>query len=265
MAGLQMNSLLEVWATWEPKGPPFVLDDDRALLTSARSAAACVSHASWSAACTASDFCAPKDGRLHLGLLPMPFIGDVRRASIYVLLLNPGLGPHDYYAEYEVPAFKSAVLANLRQDFSGTTERFLFLDPRFAWHGGFVWWHGKLAAVIERLASKWKVSFAEARKRLAAQLACIELFPYHSGNFRDRDGWLRKLRSVELARSFVDDFVMCRVQNGEAIVIVTRQVRAWNLRRHRGVKAYTGQQARAAHLSPDSLGGQAILAHLMAR
>jgi hypothetical protein len=189
----------------------------------------------------------------------MPFLGDVRRASVYVLLLNPGLGPHDYYAEYEVPTFKAAVLANLRQDFSDNTERFLFLDPRFAWHGGFAWWHGKLVGVIEQLANRWKVAFAEARTRLATHLACIELFPYHSANFRDRDRWLSNLPSVALARSFVHEVVMSRVRSGEAMAILTRQARLWNLPRHRGVIEYSGQQARAAHLSPDSPGGQAII------
>ena len=109
LTGLQMNSLLDVWATWEPKGPPFVLDEDRPLLTSPRSIGACVSHANWSAAST--------------------------------------------------------------------------------------------------------TAFEVAKRSL----------------------------------------------------IVTRQVNAWSLPRHRGVKRYTGQQARAAHLSPDIPGGRAIITHLVAR
>jgi hypothetical protein len=56
----------------------------------------------WLEAYRSLDYCASHDRRLHLGLLPQPFFGDLRRASIYVLLLNPGLGPDDYYDEYEV-------------------------------------------------------------------------------------------------------------------------------------------------------------------
>ncbi len=59
--------------------------------------------------------------------------------------MNPGPGPHDYYGEYEVPKYRAALLANLKQ---GPPTPFLFLDPQFAWHGGFDWWQEKLAKVI---------------------------------------------------------------------------------------------------------------------
>jgi hypothetical protein len=210
----------------------------------------------------APDFCAPKDHRLHLGLLPQPFIGNLRRASIYVLLLNPGLGPHDYYSEYEVPAFREALLANLRQDFRGSSVPFLFLDPQFSWHGGFAWWNGKLAGVIARLAGEWGVSHATARSRLAHELACIELVPYHSSNFRDAGKWIQRLKSVEIARAFVHEVVLPRVRRGEAVIIVARQVKNWKLPKHPRIVSYSNQDARAAHLSPESRGGKAILNHL---
>lgn len=43
-------------------------------------------------------------------------------------------------------------------------------------------------------------------------------------------------------------------------LIVTRQARSWGLPPEDGVIVYTGTQARAAHLTPDSPGGKAILA-----
>lgn len=255
-------NLLEVWANWEPDSPPFVLDGDLEVLNSHQSARAVATRCSWQEAIQAPDFCAPGDRRLHLGLLPQPFFGDVRRASIYVLLLNPGLGPHDYYGEYEVPEYRAALLANLKQQPRSGATPFLFLDPQFAWHGGFDWWHGKLAKVMDRLASAWEVSFAEARARLGSALASIELLPYHSSQFSDAGGWLRRLRSVDLARAFVAEFILPRVQRGEATVIVTRKVAAWGLPEHAGVVTYSRAQARAAHLTPDSPGGRAILKHL---
>jgi hypothetical protein len=254
--------LLEVWESWQPSSPPYALDGDLEVLNSHRSAQAVVTQTSWQAAYQAPDFCAPGDRRLHLGLLPQPFFGDVRNASIYVLLLNPGLGPHDYYGEYEVPEYREALLANLRQPLGADIKPFLFLDPQFAWHGGFGWWHGKLTKVIERLASAWKVSFAEARARLASTLAGIELLPYHSSAFKDAGCWLRELESVALARAYVTDFVLPRVQRGEAIIIVTRKVAEWSLPERDGVIAYSSAQARAAHLTPESPGGRAILNHL---
>ena len=98
-------NLIDAWADWQPDSPPFVLDGDREVLTSQRSARAVVTHRSWQEASQAPDFSEPGDRKLHLGLLPQPFFGDVQNASIYVLLLNPGIGPSDYYGEYEVPEY----------------------------------------------------------------------------------------------------------------------------------------------------------------
>ena len=256
------SDLLGQWAAWRATSPPFILEADRPILATERSGRAAVTLGGWLEAYRSSDFCAPHDKRLHLGLLPQPFFGDLRRASIYVLLLNPGLGPHDYYGEYEVAVYREALLANLRQEFAPGVIPFLFLDPQFAWHGGFGWWHRKFAGVIERLASSWRVPFAEARSRLAARLASIELIPYHSPGFRDAGGWIGRLHSVSLAKAYVKNVVLPRVRRGKAIAIVSRVARAWRLPAEPGVIIYTGQQARAAHLTPDSPGGRAILEHL---
>lgn len=226
---------------------------------SPRSQRATVVSADWTTAIARDDYCAPGDTRLHLGLLPEPFCGDVRTATIYVLLLNPGLGPTDYYGELQVPAFRAARLQNLRQDFSAGDLPFYMLDPAFSWHGGFTWWHRKFAGVISELARRRAISFAAAQRVLALELASIELVPYHSATFSDADGWLQRLQSVSLARTFVREYVIPRVESGKALVIATRQVNQWNLPDLPGVIRYSPGQARGAHLTPNSPGGGAIL------
>jgi hypothetical protein len=106
------------------------------------------------------------------------------------------------------------------------------------------------------------VPFASARAALAAQLASIELLPYHSSKFLDADGWLSKLTAAALAKSFVKDFVVPRVKRGEAIAIVLRKVRAWELPQIPGVILYEGKHAQGAHLNEGSAGGRGILAQL---
>jgi len=260
-----MNSsldLLDHWKAWNADEPPFLLEADRPILMSDRSLPHLLQRGDWQSVHSADDFGAPDDSRVHLGLLPQPYCGDLRHASIYVLLLNPGIGNTDYYGEYQVPQYRAALLSTLRQDFEAKSIPFLFLDPQFAWHGGFGWWHGKLAKVIELLAKTWSVPFATARARLGSEISSIELFPYHSMSFRDRGGSLQKLPSVNLARAFVRDFVIPRVHDGNAIAIVMRQAKLWELPAHSGVVTYSSGQARGAHLSPDSPGGKAILKHL---
>jgi hypothetical protein len=257
-----MANLLTAWSNWSEVSAPYVLEEDRTVLTSPRSTKATVTYKNWSEVYKAKDFAAPGDTRLHLGLLPHPFCGDVKNAEIYILMLNPGYGPHDYFGEYEVPEYRKAVLANLKQTFTSETLPFFLLDPQFSWHGGFNWWHGKLAGVIKELAHSRGVSFAEARSELGRKIASIELLPYHSTSFRDGDHWIRDLQSVKLARYYVKDYVLPRVANDKAIAIVTRQASVWNLPEHSGVIRYSGQEARAAHLSPSSPGGKAILGHI---
>lgn len=252
-------TLLEAWSGWRSDTAPYVLEQDRALLASPRSVRATAVVTDWQTAIRQEDFCAPGDSRLHLGLLPEPFCGDVRSATIFVLLLNPGLGPSDYYGEYEVPAFRAARLQNLQQVFDGRTLPFYMLDPKFSWHGGFQWWHRKLCGVIGAIAASRTISFAAAQRLLADQLASIELLPYHSATFGDADGWLSGLQSVRLAKSYVHDVIVPRVRRGDAIVIATRQVNLWGLPDIPGVIRYSAGQARGAHLTPSSPGGDAIL------
>jgi hypothetical protein len=253
-------NLLQEWSNWQASRPPFVLKLDKAALGSKRNARRIVTIESWPKASRARDFGAPKDSRLHLGLLPQPFLGDLRRASIYILGLNPGLGPGDYYAEYKVPKFRKALLANLKQKFKRDSLPFLFLDPQYAWHGGFAWWHRKLADVIARLAQTRKEEFAKARAYLARELASIELVAYHSS--KSAGGWVRRLPFVSLARAFVHDFVIPRVRRGEAVAIAIRQEKIWGLPKEIGFVSYTSQEALAASLSAHSRGGRAILQHL---
>lgn len=254
-----LMSLLDAWSNWPCKGHPFVLADDREVLLTARSQRATVVYRDWEEATSSPEFCRPGDSRLHLGLVPEPFCGDIRNASIYVLLLNPGLGPTDYYGEFRVPEFRAARLRNLRQVRNEGDLPFYMLDPKFSWHGGFAWWNRKFAGITARLADRRSISFAAAQRLLASELASIELVPYHSATFRDSGGWLKQLRSVSLAREFVRDYVVPKVNRSEAIVIATRQVGLWALPVMPGVVQYSGGQTRGAHLTPASPGGEAIL------
>ena len=257
-----MADLLTEWSNWQEGLGSHILEADRKVLNSERSKKNTVTNTKWSDVYQANDFAAPGDKRLHLGLLPHPYCGDLKNAEIYILMLNPGYGPWDYFGEFEVPEFRKAVLSNLKQDFSSKTLPFFMIDPQFSWYGGFAWWHGKFARVIEKLAEIKGITYAEARNELGTKVASIELLPYHSTSFNDANHWIRDLPSVNLAREFVKDYVIPRVKDGKAIAIVTRKANIWDLPEHSGVVRYSSQEARAAHLSPNSPGGKAILNRL---
>jgi hypothetical protein len=170
-------------------------------------------------------------------------------------MLNPGLGPHDYFGEYKIPEYRNALIENIQQKNSNT---FLFLDPRFSWHGGYAYWHSKLHRLIKKFADDSSISYGRARNFFQTELAVIELVPYHSISFSMSPNVIRKLKSVELAREFVKK----RAETTDNLVVVTRSVKTWDLPKRDNIINFSGQQARSAHLSHQS---EKILNHLHGR
>jgi len=206
---------------------------------------------------TGPEFGKPKKSRLHVGLLPIPYIGNLRKASIFILMLNPGLSHGDYFAEFQVPSFRQALLHNLRQEKMSKDYPFLCLDPRFAWDPGFNYWADKFHSITAALATQKQLSYQDALKHLAKRIACLELVPYHSRTF-SAHGLLGQLPSSQAICAFVSRIVVPKAKNGRAIIISTRGNDMWNLPKHRNIIVYQGTEVRAAHLGLKSRGGQKI-------
>ena len=253
------HPLLEAWGSFLPQQPPYLLAGDEVLLEpEVRDKWTC-SLDGWSQYVAQDDARSVKAGRLQLGLLPMPFAGDLLRARAYVLLLNPGWEPLDYFAEWEVPAFRAAVLANYAQ---APSHGMFFLDPQFAWHGGGRYWNGRLKGVITALSARLAIPHRSARQRLQQDVCVLEMFAYHSAEWRLPSRIEARLRSSELVRTFVHDVLQPRASAGEATIIVTRKCSEWGLRPGRGIVVYEGMSRRGAHIGPTSRGGAALLEQL---
>ncbi len=200
------------------------------------------------------------DKRLHLSLLPAPYGGDLRNADIFVLLLNPGFGLTDYYAETCVPEFRHRLERMLTQDFDGVEFPFIWLDPAYCWHGGFLWWERKLREVIRIIAKeKFGGRYLDALRNLSRRLAHVELIPYHSPSFNAHK-LIDHLPSVQAVRRFAADRLAGAARNGDITIIITRQRKAWRLPGQiPNLVAYEGGLTRGASLGPNTPGGQAIL------
>lgn len=154
-------------------------------------------HRTWDDVITDPQFGSDKDSRLQLGLVPQPFMGDLEAAKVVVLLLNPGLAPADFHAEFEHPAFRDALLQNLRGELRDTEFPFLFLDPAWSWTGGYAWCYRRLRRIIACF-EKPLGSRRAAQSFVAKNIAFLELIPYHS---KDKPANFRQLKSVALAIS----------------------------------------------------------------
>jgi hypothetical protein len=211
-----------------------------------------------------NDFaCSPMfdDPRLHLQLIPQPYAGDLRKAKVVIVLLNPGLTFTDYWGEAHISGFRERLIKNLRQTFDDSCDfPFLWLNPDLCWHGGFVWWERKLRDVTTKIAERcFNGSYRDALWDLSKRIASAELFPYHSSTF-GAHSILESLPSVKAMREFVRNGLLQRADGGLTKLIVTRQAEGWKLpTSHEHVVIYPKSQARGASLGPDSRGGKAIL------
>ena len=199
---------------------------------------------------------------MHLGLYPMPFVGNLECAKVVVLLLNPGLAPTDYFGEYEVPGYRDRLVANLNQRGFDRPYPFFFLDPSLAWHSGYDWWHSKLHGVISELSRRWVVTYALARARVASEIAALELIPYHSEVFTLPISLRDRLQSVQVARAYTQDVLVPKAARGDVTLVVTRHVRTWGVKPGSNVVIYEGTETRGARISPGSRGGDQIIAAL---
>ncbi len=249
------HKLISGWRNCNLESPPYLFPDDIAHTTNGNFK---VFH-SFDEYVFTNEFGLLSDKNLHTGLLPMPYIGNLEKATIFVLMLNPGLSAGDYFAE-EQPEFRNAQIQNLRQENGSIEYPFIFLNPKFAWHPGFDYWHKKLDDVIKKLAKQSEITYQNAMSILAKNLVCLELFPYHSKSFGPDS--LLKLPSVNVMLSFVNNVLVPKVEDGKAIIIAARRVKNWELPKHKNIIAYKPSEARSAHLSLSSRGGTAIFNHL---
>ena len=125
------RELIKAWKAQRFAKPPYVLDADSHLIPSAQS----VVIRSYEELIK-RDIYGLADSKFHLGLMPVPFIGDVERADIYIGLINPGLDlGSDYYVESTRPDFCEVLLRNLRQQLGSDDYPFYPLDPKWHWTG----------------------------------------------------------------------------------------------------------------------------------
>ncbi len=251
-----MHDFLKKWSEFEVTEGPKIFPGDRKILDRPEVRKHTVLYGSWDSVISHKDFgakqnCGAGDTRLHLSLLPEPFFGSIATAPVVILSLNPGLHYDGYYSEFFVRDYRKALIDTLRQR---PDERFphMWLNPRFAWHSGFSYWHRRLAGLIDKFTDKFKTRL-DALSFFAKSVATLELLPYHSASF-GLHSILKNLPSVKLARSFANE----RADSGQTLLIVARAERYWDLSNHRNV-IHNGAN-RAGYLTRKSQA--AILDHL---
>jgi hypothetical protein len=251
------HDLISGWQNCDLASPPYLFPDDMPHIASGNFKV----FQSFDEYVASKEFGSSSDTSLHTGLLPVPFVGDLEKASIFVLMLNPGLSAGDYFAEQYRPEFRNTHIRNLRQENGNDKYPFFCLNPQFAWHPGFGYWYKKFDDIVREIAKQSEITYQEAMSKLAKNLACLELLPYHSKSFSS-GSLLKILPSVKVMLNFVHEVLLPKAKDGKVIIVVTRSVKNWQLPKHENIIFYEGGETRSAHLTRTSRGGRAIADHL---
>ena len=156
-----MNSLVKFWSEFNFTEPPFIHPQDNSQFGRSREFADRRMF-DFDAFIDSDRF--PGNEGFHLSLLPMPYVGDLANADIFILLLNPGFNVSNYRS-MEDPIYKTRAIKTLLQDFAGTNFPFMSLDPGLASSAGFQWWHKKLSGVFEVISGAKGISYLDAVRR----------------------------------------------------------------------------------------------------
>jgi len=70
-----------------------------------------------------------EDTRFYLSLLPVPYLGNLKSADIFILLLNPRFGLHEFEDDAD-PIYRGCLEQNLSQQLKRAEFPFCMLNPR---------------------------------------------------------------------------------------------------------------------------------------
>jgi hypothetical protein len=252
------HRLIDGWRRSRLDEPPYVFAEDAPLVDSANADLFTVEN-------PYRGDSKPPDDILYLGLLPQPYFGNLDTASIFVLMSHPGMNPLDFEVEDKELEYRQALLRGLRQKNSADEYPYVFLNPSFAWHTGYEYWQKRLGATPLAVAKQLRISKHAATRRLAREMACIQLVPYHATHLKMAHDMESLLASMEAAISFVQEVLLPRAQRGEILIVVVQKARYWSLPERDNIVIYGPGEYLGAYLTPKTRGGEAIIRWLASR
>jgi hypothetical protein len=259
---MKNSELLKKWKKVELIKPPFIFQNDKEIIKKLEKKGKTNSYSNIKDYINSNEFYNKIDSTIHLGLRPLPFAGNLRKASIYLLSGNPGLSPVDYYIEESDQKYVRDLVNNLKQSKDNNKYPLFLLNPKYSWYAGFEYWERILRDILELIMIKRKLDFKGALQLISKRVAVINLLPYHIKRFAISEKELSKFDSVKLMKEFVHKELVKVANNGEALLIVLQKSKFWGLKENKNIIVYDKNEARGDYLSRNSRGGSAILKKL---
>lgn len=175
--------------------------------------------------------------KLRLNVYPQHFVGDIDKAKIIILSLNPG-----YNTEY-YDAYKKRINKNGTKYEQIIKENLEMKRPSFhafelANESDLGYWGNKMKCWVEDYDKKDNKKIVESLKKITEDIALAEFFPYHSMSYNDMYDKLgegtspnsnRKIKDYLPTQKFLFEKIKKRIddKNDEVIIILTRSFAKW--------------------------------------
>lgn len=143
--------------------------------------------------------------KLQTQYFPEPFLGDVLRASVVLLNLNPGVDETNS-VHHQNPIYLDKANKNLTHAF--TDYPFFPLHPDLEGMPCHKWWSKKLGSLIRD----------SSLEQVSRQVACIELHGYPSVNFNG---------SIDLPSMQYSGYLLQKAIEREALIVIIRGRKIW--------------------------------------
>ena len=156
---------------------------------------------------------------IYLEILPSHYTGNILDAKAVIFALNPGYVEKEKKNDF----YRNSVINEIRiQHLKFEYKYFFPVDPE-----GMEKWKSKSPYWYEKLSHLWgdkkDEDIAEKLfKKVAQNVALLQLFPYHSEKWCGRFSILKKLETVKYTR----DLAKYCIQEGK-IIIIARGKKYW--------------------------------------
>ena len=175
--------------------------------------------------------------KLQLSVYPQHFVGNIDKAKIIILSLNPGYST-EYYDAYKNHINKNGTKYEQTIKENLEMEKPFFHAFELANDSDLGYWGNKMKCWVEGYDKKGNEEIIEYLKKITENIALAEFFPYHSISYNGMYDKLgegtssnsnRKIKDYLPTQKFLFKKIKKRIddKNDNLIIILTRSFAKW--------------------------------------
>lgn len=217
--GAAIKKLVDHWKTYDPDRlfPKFHLKDEKEIEATAINEIKVCSVEAYLNAHNLEN--------IHAALQPVPYVGNLETADLFLLMINPSVALGSYGTQS-----KTKFQEELKKERHQARSCCLALDPAFWWTSWFTYYDNLFKPSFKEMIKKTGKTYHQTLLDAASRTAILELVPYFSGSAQSVRRIESRLVSTRLAKQAAKE--ICEKANkGDATVVIRwSEQDQWGLR-----------------------------------